>query len=213
MDGNAGDPLQWYYEIPPVSRTYMTAAFVTTALTALDLVSPIQFFLNWKLVMQGQAWRLLTTFLFFGTLSLDFLFHMYFLARYCRQVLHCRLLEEGEFHRKTSDFVFFLLFGAVLMLAAQPLVSLPFLGSSLSFMMVYVWGRRNEHVRMSLFGLLPFTAPYLPWVLLAVSVLVNNSGALSTDLLGIGVGHMYYFLAFIYPEVSALTKQATRAHT
>ena len=117
---------------------------------------------------------------------------------------YCRLLEEGEFHRRTSDFVYFLLLGAIVMVTIQPLVSLHFLGSSLSFMMVYVWGRRNEHVRMSLLGLFPFTAPYLPWVLLGFSMLLNNRGTLSTDLLGIGVGHLYYFLAFIYPEVSML---------
>jgi hypothetical protein len=46
----------------------------------------------------------------------------------------------------------------------------PFLGSSLAFMMVYVWGRRNQHVRMSFLGLFQFRAPYLPWVLLAFSV-------------------------------------------
>ena len=28
-------------------------------------------------------------------------------------------------------------------------MSIHFLGSSLTFMMVYVWGRRNEYVRMS----------------------------------------------------------------
>jgi Derlin-2/3 len=68
-------------------------------------------------------------------------------------------------------------------------------------MMVYVWGRRNEHMRMSLLGLLPFTAPYLPWVLLAFSVLMNQKASLSTDLMGIAAGHLYYFCAFVYPEV------------
>ena len=45
----------------------------------------------------------------------------------------------------------------------------PFLGSALAFMMVYVWGRRNEHVRMSFLGLSPFRAPYLRWGLLGWS--------------------------------------------
>ena len=46
-----------------------------------------------------------TTFLFFGLLSLDFLFHMYFLVRYCR------LLEEGEFRGRTADFLVMVGFG------------------------------------------------------------------------------------------------------
>jgi Derlin-2/3 len=61
--------------------------------------------------------------LFFGNLGLDFLFHMYFLARYSR------LLEEGEFHGRKADFVWFLILGAVVMLAAQPYTQLPFLVS------------------------------------------------------------------------------------
>jgi hypothetical protein len=59
-------------------------------------------------------------------------------------------------------------------------------------MMVYLWGRRNEHVRMSFLGLFPFTAPYLPWVLFSFSLLLGNSA--TTDIIGIIVGHMYYFL-------------------
>jgi Derlin-2/3 len=29
---------------------------------------------------EGQVWRLITTYLFFGVFSIDFLFHMYFLV-------------------------------------------------------------------------------------------------------------------------------------
>ena len=59
-------------------------------------------------------------------------------------------------------------------------------------MMVYVWGRLNPHQRMSFLGLFPFTAPYLPWVLLIFSVLLGNP--VTVDLIGIAVGHAYYFL-------------------
>ena len=38
--------------------------------------------------------------------GLDFLFHMFFLARYCR------LLEEGSFRGRTADFFYMLVFGA-----------------------------------------------------------------------------------------------------
>ena len=63
-------------------------------------------------------------------------------------------------------------------------------------MMVYVWGRRNEHVRMSFLGLFPFTAPYLPWVLLTFSMLLRNP--VMIDLIGICVGHIYYFLEYVW---------------
>ena len=93
-----------------------------------------------------------------------------------------------------------LAFGAGCMLAIAPLLSVRFLGSSLAFMMVYVWGRRNDAVRMSFLGLFPFNAPYLPWVLLAFSVLLGNPA--TTDLVGIAVGHAYYYLEYVYPRLA-----------
>jgi hypothetical protein len=45
--------------------------------------------------------------------------------------------------------------------------------------------RLNPHQRMSFLGLFPFTAPYLPWVLLGFSVLLGNP--VTIDLVGIAV--------------------------
>merc|ERR1719171_213441 len=67
--------------------------------------------------------------------------------------------------------------------------------------MVYVWARHNEDVRMSFLGLFNFRAPFLPWVLLGFSVLLGNSP--SVDLMGIAVGHLYFFLDDVYPYTRA----------
>lgn len=192
---NANDPLEWYYDIPIISRVYLTAAFGTSAACALELVSPFSLYFNFHLILhKAQIWRLVTTFLYFGSFSLDFLFHMYFLVRYCR------LLEEGSFRGRTDDFLYFVLFGASCMTLVAPFVQVHFLGSSLTFMMVYLWGRRNEHVRLSFLGLFPFTAPYLPWVLLSFSVLLGQSAQI--DLIGIVVGHVYFYLEDVYPIIA-----------
>jgi len=121
---------------------------------------------------------------------------MYFLVRYCR------LLEENSFRGRTEDFIIFIVFGMTIMMLIAPFVNIPFFGSSLTFMMVYLWGRRNEHIRMNFLGLLPFTAPYLPWVLLAFSLVLGNSA--TVDLIGIAVGHTYFYLDDIYPRVAEL---------
>ena len=112
----------------------------------------VSLYFNFHLVfMKLQLWRLLTNFFFFGSLGVDFLFHMFFLVRYCR------LLEEGSFRCRTADFLLFLIFGGSIMCCVAPFINTPpFLGSSLAFMMVYVWGRRNELVRMSFLGLFQF---------------------------------------------------------
>ena len=60
-----------------------------------------------------QLWRLVTNFLFFGSVGVDFLFHMYFLVRYSRA------LEEGSFRGNPADYLFFLIIGMVLTLVRQ----------------------------------------------------------------------------------------------
>ena len=199
----AQDIFSWYHEIPPISRCYLTGAVAVTTACFLDLVSPLTLYYNYDLILnKGQYWRLITSFLFFGSFSIDFLFHMYFVVRYCR------LLEEGPFRGRTADFVFMLMYGATLMLICSVsfdmFARIKFLGHPLSFMMVYLWARDPDqyHVRMSFFGVLQFNAPYLPWVLLLFSLMLGNP--VEMDLLGIVVGHTYYFLDYVYPQVAQL---------
>lgn len=108
------------------------------------------------------------------------------------------MLEEGSFRSRTSDFVMMFLFGGICMIAFGFFVNLLFLGQAFTIMLVYVWSRRNPFVRMNFFGLLNFQAPYLPWVLLAFSLLLGN--AVYVDLMGIAVGHIYYFIEDVFPH-------------
>lgn len=189
------DLMSWYMDIPVISRLYLTGAFLTTTACAVDLVSPFSLYFNWNLIFsEGQVWRLITTYLFFGVFSIDFLFHMYFLVRYCR------LLEEGDFRGRTANFVVMISFGIVAMTLVASYTDVTFLGSALTFMMIYVWGRRNEDVKMSFLGLFTFHAPYLPYVMLGFSVLLGNS--VKVDLIGIFVGHIYYFLEYVFPVLA-----------
>ncbi|KAL9259857.1 Derlin-2.2-like protein [Drosera capensis] len=197
---------EWYKQMPIITRSYLTAAIVTTVGCSLDIISPYNLYLNPRLVMkQYQIWRLVTNFLYFRKMDLDFLFHMFFLARYCK------LLEENTFRGRTADFFYMLLFGAsvltgiVLVGGMIPYVSVSFakiifLSNSLTFMMVYVWSKQNPFIHMSFLGLFTFTAAYLPWVLLGFSVLVGASPWV--DLLGMIAGHAYYFLEDVYPRMT-----------
>jgi len=183
---------QDFMQIPPVTRAYSAACVLTTIAVQLDLVSPFQLYFNPTLIFKHyQLWRLVTTFLFFGPLGFTFIFNLIFTYRYCR------MLEEGSFRSRISDFVYMFLFGSVLMIIIALFVNLLFLGHAFTIMLVYVWSRRNPMVRMNFFGLLNFQAPYLPWVLLGFSLLLGN--AVLVDLMGIAVGHVYYFLEDVFP--------------
>jgi Derlin-2/3 len=76
-------------------------------------------------------------------------------------------------------------------------VNMMFLGESLTTMLVYVWSRRNPFVRYTFFGLFNFQAPYLPWILVLLAILFN--GSIIGDLVGIVVGHIYFFLVDVFP--------------
>lgn len=187
----------WYKQMPVITRSYLTLSFLTTAGCALEVISPLSLYFNARSIFrQFQVWRLVTNFFFFGNIGIDFLFHMFFLSRYCK------LLEETSFRGRTADFFYMLVFGGSLLTLVNtaPFVNIQFLGSSLTFMMVYVWGRRNPNVQMSFLGLFSFTAPYLPWVLFGFSMILNSTWIV--DLLGIAVGHAYYFLEDVYPRMS-----------
>uniref|UniRef100_A0A7S1Y554 Derlin n=1 Tax=Grammatophora oceanica TaxID=210454 RepID=A0A7S1Y554_9STRA len=193
--GPAPDFMSWYMDIPVVSRMYLTGAFLATAACSVDIVTPYTLYFNWDLIFQhGQVWRLVTSYLFFGVFSIDFLFHMYFLSRYSR------LLEEGDFRGRTANFVYMLLFGVMAMTLLAKYTDSPFLGSALTFMMSYVWGRRNPDTRMSFLGFFTFHAPYLPWVMLGFSLLLGNY--VMNDLIGIAAGHVYYFAEYVYPVLA-----------
>lgn len=127
---------------------------------------------------------MVSTFIYFGPLSLDLLFHVFFLQRYSR------LLEESA-GRSPAHFAWLLLYATSILLAMSPILSMPFLGSALSSTLVYIWSRRNPETRLSFLGILVFTAPYLPWVLMAFS-LVLHSNVPKDEIMGVVVGHGQY---------------------
>jgi len=194
---------EWYRNMPIITRSYMTGCFLTTGAVFLDVVSPLSLYLNFPLIFKDlQIWRLVTTFFFFDYFGINFLFHMFFLVR------HSKLLEEGSFRGRTADYLFLHIFGGVLLLILSYLLYLAppnipkamFLAPSLAFMIVYVWSRRNPHIMLSFLGLFNFRAPFLPYVILGFGMLLGHSP--TSDILGIVIGHIYYFFEDVYPETS-----------
>jgi len=47
-------------------------------------------------------------------------------------------------------------------------------------------------------GLFSFNAPYLPYVILAIEALLGQSWS-AYDMLGIVIGHIYFYLTVTYP--------------
>ncbi|KAM4746226.1 derlin-3-like isoform 2-T2 [Anableps anableps] len=191
-------------------------------LQQLQVITPFQLYFNPELIISRyQIWRLITSFFFFGSLGFGFLFNIVFLylSLSCEKQLHgcyqqygkpaaesltevsyryCRMLEEDCFRGRTADFVFMFLFGGILITLLGLFANIVFLGQAFITMLVYIWSKRNPLVRMNFLGLFTFQAPFLPWVLMGCSLLLGNP--ITVDLLGISVGHLYYFLEDVFPN-------------
>jgi Derlin-2/3 len=126
-------------------------------------------------------------------MSLDLIFHVFFLQRYSR------LLEESA-GRSPAYFSWLLLYACTSLLLISPLVTQPYLGHALSSTLVYIWSRRNPDVRLSIFGLIAITAPWLPWVLMGFAFVMQGSVP-KDEILGVVVGHVWYFFSDVFPPL------------
>ncbi|THX10827.1 putative membrane protein [Aureobasidium pullulans] len=218
LGGAAGGDLgalpleQWFFEMPVCTRWWTTATVVTGLLVQCHVLTPFQLFYSFRAVFvrsqvclipptsspsissitdsKLQYWRLFTTFIYFGPLSLNLLFHIFFIQRYAR------MLEESA--QSQAHFTWMLAYAATTLLCLAPLVSVVFLGSILSSTLVYIWSRRHPDVQLSFLGLFIFRAPFLPWVMIALSVVMHGQWP-KDELCGIAVGHVWYFFNDIYP--------------
>ncbi|KAF2107583.1 Der1-like family-domain-containing protein [Lophiotrema nucula] len=186
---------QWFFEMPVCTRWWMTAALSASVLVQCHIISPFQLFYSFRTVFyrSQQYWRLITTFFYFGPLSLDLLYHIFFLQRYSR------LLEESS-GRSPAHFSWLLTFASTLLLCIAPMLSMAFLGTALSSTLIYIWSRKNPDTMLSFLGLIVFRAPYLPWVLLCFSLVMHGTVP-KDEMCGIVVGHIWYFFNDVYPPL------------
>mmetsp|Transcript_3687 Transcript_3687/g.9441 ORF Transcript_3687/g.9441 Transcript_3687/m.9441 type:complete len:213 (-) Transcript_3687:100-738(-) len=176
---------------PPVTRCYIIASAFVMFLCSVDLVSPQLLYLDWQLIIyELQMWRLATCFLFNGTFGLSFFWNTYCLVMCCAQ------LEDAAFHRKTGDFLWMLLTTASMLLLLTVFLEEYFLSGAMVSVFVYLYSRRNSTARMQLMSV-TIRAPYLPWAFAVVSLFTG--GGIQDHLMGIAVGHVYYFFEDIYP--------------
>ncbi|PPQ65412.1 LOW QUALITY PROTEIN: hypothetical protein CVT26_000037 [Gymnopilus dilepis] len=101
----------WITQIPPITRGWLALSVLISLAVQSQLVTPLQLYFSPRSAfINGQPWRMVTTFFYFGPISLDFVFHLFFFMRYSR------MLEESSFANKRADYFWLLLQSAVLLL-------------------------------------------------------------------------------------------------
>jgi len=184
---------EWWNSLPIITKYLFAGSFGLTLAANFGLVPPQWIVLNFQLVFKNfEIWRLITCFLYHGRLGFPFLIHMLFLVRYGES------LEQTTFAGRTADYVFCILFGCLLLLPIGYLLRLSTLGMSLIMMIIYIWSRKNPDINMTFMFGFRFQSFYFPWVLVGFNVLMG--GFPLAEIVGIIVGHVYYFLEDIYPN-------------
>ena len=174
--------------------------------------------------------RLLTCFLYAGKFGWNVLIGLHLMnqisARYETMGPICTRRTRGAvrpapspspYHPRgdSSDYAFALLLGMAGILLGQTLL-LPKLPDAIStvgrnhrsfhrhlkFFVLYVWSKQRPDHRVNLFGV-SMSAAYLPYAYLLIGYALNNGESIPLDILhGMLVGHVYYYLACVVPQVS-----------
>ncbi len=96
----------------------------------------------------------------------------------------------------SSDYLWMLLFSMMILLAVSYVFDMYVLSEPLLYVILYIWSRREPNAQLSMFGI-KFKSVYLPWAYVAIRMIMG--GSITQPLLGIVIGHLYYFLVEILP--------------
>ncbi|ETV71166.1 hypothetical protein H257_13556 [Aphanomyces astaci] len=188
-------PDAWFNNLPKITRTYMTLCFATTCMTQFGLLSPKTIYLDFDLVFfHFNFWRLVTSFLFVGKFSFNFLVCLLILGQYGSVLENDPFVAGGG---PSADFAFMLLFGGSVLSIIGFILGYPFLGVPLIFMILYVWSRKHTEQIVSFWGF-KFKALYFPWAMIGFTLLTGGDPI--PELAGVFAGHVYYFLLEILPN-------------
>mmetsp|Transcript_12635 Transcript_12635/g.22513 ORF Transcript_12635/g.22513 Transcript_12635/m.22513 type:complete len:243 (-) Transcript_12635:686-1414(-) len=188
-------PQEMWDALPPVTRTWLGVSVVSTALVSFGTLDVSKFLFFLPLVYQKlELWRLFTCFVFFGKFSFNFLMQMMILARFSasQELDPYRTSRAGG----SSDYLFSLIFMGLTCLVIAWAFDFMLMGPTLLFAVLYLWSKRNPDAPTSIWGF-RIKGAQLPWAFIALNVLIGGSPMM--DLIGVFVGHLYYFLAEVMP--------------
>jgi Derlin-2/3 len=189
--------LNFLNSFPPVTRSFLIFSLSVNFFCFTSILKPINIFLNYRLIINFyNIWRLFSHIFFFGQIGIKSFFYIFFFIRYSKA------LENFSFQGRGEDYLYLLFTGNSIMLLLKIFVpSANFLGPGITFMIVYIWGKKNAQQLINLVDVLHIKGSSLPFLLMISSHFMKQK-TLKLDLMGIIAGHLYYYLEEIYPRLS-----------
>ncbi|TBU13991.1 putative membrane protein [Ordospora colligata] len=177
--------------IPPITRCMILAIGALNLLVCLEVISPYSLYYSPLFLKKLEVWRVITTFMYFGRPTLDVFMHIIFLYRYSY------MLESGC--RGISEYFWLIVVISGVLFVISNIYSIPILGASFSATITYIWTKRNPRAMVQIFGFISFPAFYLPFILPGFT-LISRKFVSIDDVLGIFVGHLFYYFKDVYPR-------------
>lgn len=196
-----------YFKIPPITRFYLTAIFVTSTIaTYISFLEKVIFyiFLDYGLVFKKfQIWRLFTNVLFVGGFSPQFLFFVVMIY------FHIRSSEQKAIvTRAYAQFIMMIIY-ILLFLHVVNICSSKMFGFKVSFTLaqqvilsfIYVDSKREPQKMVTLYFFRMKNA-YFPYALIVLNIV--SGGGIYDNIIGIIVGNIYYTLKDVLPVSKSL---------
>lgn len=191
----------WYGSLPPITRFYATAILAATVAEKLGFISAYWLALLWpKVYTNFEVWRIITSFFCMGPFSINWIFEMIWLLTYGGR------LESQTFQFDPAECLLMYLFGGGSVLAVSLLcevlgvgIKFVFNAGSIIFMLLYVWSRNFPESQVSIYGLFTVMAFHVPFVFVGIQFMLG--GIPWSSILGVVVGHLYFYLTVLYPAI------------
>jgi len=120
-----------------------------------------------------------------------YLMNLFFLYNYSVR------LEKDIFGRQPADYAFLLIFIWLASTVLALFMDIMMLMDMLVICVIYIWCQLNPDTIVQFWFGTQFKAVFLPWAYLILTMVIG--GNITDMILGIIVGHLYYFLKFKYP--------------
>lgn len=182
-------------DVPPVTRVLVFGTLLLTFGSLAEVLPVSLFVIDWKqIVYKFRIWVPFLTGLHAGTAGFPFLFHLYFLYTYSRQ------LETNTFFGHTANYAWMLAICQTVIVALAPLMGYFIAGPALLMAIMHVWGRHAGDVTVSLYGIVPIPAKYLSLAFCAINAVLSGKIDFA-DVAGILAGQLFYFLDTVFPTL------------
>jgi Derlin-2/3 len=176
---------------PPITQLYL---FISVAITSLSFLfnrnkwPRILSFNIRDVIGKMHFWKVFTGFFNLGQLDVFYLLTVQYVWQNMSQ------LEKLSF-KNPEDFVVMLFFGMFSLLITYSLLNLPtvYLGHNLTSFLVYIWSRLFEGMDVNFMDLITLKAEHLPYFTVLQGLVLEGQLPI-TDIIGILVGYLFYYL-------------------